>query len=419
MYTGDAAVCAAWLHDVLEDTAETREGLVDAGFSTDVVSAVEALTRTTAVADDDYYRHIREVPIALLVKTADIAHNRQPDRVAKLKGDTREKLKLKYDHALDVLGVDPSIITALHARWAWENRDALPTGPLTRDPVTIDLHSHSNRSDGTDTPHQLVQKASDQGITVLAITDHDTTAGWSEAGEAALRTGVRLVRGLELSVKNEGRSQHLLAYEPDPNHPTLVEMLRRARVVREARIPLMVERIAATVPGLRWEDVRALAQGASPGRPHIADRLVALKVCRDRSEAFQRYLIAGCDTYVARWAPPIEDAIRVIGAAGGATVVAHPWGGEVPIKSRRFEQLKACGLVGVEVDHIDHDERARRELRGVARELDLIVTGSSDHHGSARPERPMACCTTDRDQFERLESLWSRPAPVKELSTTG
>ena len=112
--TREAAVCAAWLHDVIEDTTETRESLAAAGVSSEVMATVVALTRTTKAGDDAYYRHIREVPVALLVKTADIAHNRQPDRVAKLDDETRERLKLKYDHALEVLGIDPKVITELH-----------------------------------------------------------------------------------------------------------------------------------------------------------------------------------------------------------------------------------------------------------------------------------------------------------------
>jgi len=219
--------------------------------------------------------------------------------------------------------------------------------------------------------------------------------------------GLHLIRGIELTTKNEGQSQHLLAYEPDPAHPALVELLRRALVARQTRIPLMVERIAAHVPGLRLEDVIRIAGGATPGRPHIADALLACGAFTDRSKAFETYLLPGRETYVSRWAPSIEDAIATVAAAGGVTVIAHPWGKGGKAKAARFEQLRSVGLSGIEVDHLEHDDAARRELRGIAQDLGLLVTGSSDYHGWRKAKNLLACETTDQGQFEQLEALWS------------
>ena len=202
----------------------------------------------------------------------------------------------------------------------------------------IDLHTHSNRSDGTDTPTQLVRKAKDAAITVLAITDHDTTAGWAEASDAAEKYGIELVRGIELTVKNGDQSQHLLAYEPDADDPALQAMLASNIEARDDRIPKMIELINKEKrgAGLRLEDVQAAAAGATPGRPHIADVLVNLGHFKDRREAFAAYLVPGLPTYVPRWAPTLDEAIRVVRNAGGVTVIAHPWGRKTHIEKSRF-----------------------------------------------------------------------------------
>ena len=404
------AVAAAWLHDVVEDTDETAERLRAAGISARAVEAVVALTRTTDVAEDDYYAGIRTSPVALLVKTADVASNLAPERVAQLDDATRTRLAIKYEHALVVLGVERSVITALH-----ESRSggvlSAPTAS-TRPEPRIDLHTHSNRSDGTDAPADLVRKAADVGLTVVALTDHDTTAGWAEASAAAAPVGLELVRGLELSVEDGGVGYHLLAYEPDPDDAALVDMLARSIEARDLRIPAMVEKIAVQVPGLRLEDVLAIAGDAVPGRPHLAEALVACGAATDRKAAFAAYLVPGCDTYLETWSPPMADAIRIVGAAGGATVIAHPRGRNSTITAERLAELAVVGLAGIEVDHQEHGPEARQALRRIAEDLGLVVTGSSDYHGTRKQDHDLGCNTTAPDQYERLAALWARPAPV-------
>jgi len=401
-------VVAAWLHDVVEDTDETAETLRAAGISERAVQAVVALTRTDEIRDDDYYATVRTLPVALLVKTADVASNLAPERVAQLDDATRERLATKYEHALAVLGVERSVISALHESRAG-GRASAPRASVGR-ASRIDLHTHSNRSDGTDEPRELVAKAKDVGLAVLALTDHDTTAGWQEASAAAAAVGIELVRGLELSVEDGGHGHHLLAYEPDPDDAALLDLLVRSIEARDERIPAMVEKIAVEVPRLRLDDVLAIAGDAVPGRPHLADALVNCGAAADRKAAFAAYLVPGCATYLETWSPPIEDAIRIITAAGGATVIAHPWGRNSSISAERLGELEDAGLAGIEVDHQEHGPEARQALRRIAAGLGLVVTGSSDYHGTRKQNHDLGCNTTGPDQFERLKSLWGRPA---------
>jgi hypothetical protein len=216
----EAAVCVAWLHDIIEDTTVTADALAAVGFAPAVVTAVVAMTRTVHVGPDDYYVTIRSDTVARVVKTADIASNLAPERVSRLDAATKNRLEKKYSAALDALGVDRAVVDDLHLAASRERERSDASAGPGLGPV-IDMHTHSNRSDGTDSPRILVMKAHRAGITHLGLTDHDTTAGWDEAGEAADWVGLHLIRGIELSTRNEGRSQHLLAYEPDPTHPAL------------------------------------------------------------------------------------------------------------------------------------------------------------------------------------------------------
>lgn len=404
--TQAAAVCAAWLHDTIEDTDETSETLSQAGMPQPVICAVLALTRQADLPDDDYYAAIRRDPIATLVKIADVASNLAPHRTARLAEPIRTRLETKYSHALARLDVDRSVIDDLHRHLYAPVRASHQSLHGNDEPpasvVVADLHSHSNVSDGTDTPRELVAKARREGVTVLALTDHDTTDGWAEAAEEADKVGLQLIRGIELTVRNQGRSQHLLAYEPDPTHPALAEILRRSQAARTTRIFEMVDRINAAGQPLTVAEVQTQAGAGVTGRPHVADALVARGVFSDRAAAFKVYLLPECSTYVARWAPPIEDALQVVRAAGGVPIVAHPWGRGSRINLDRFEQLKACGLLGVEVDHQEHDPATRQLLRGIATTLDLIITGSSDHHGNAKPNHDLGCNSTSADHLMRL-----------------
>jgi predicted metal-dependent phosphoesterase TrpH len=271
--------------------------------------------------------------------------------------------------------------------------------------VRIDLHTHSDRSDGTDSPRDLVRAAAAAGLDVVALTDHDNADGWEEAAQAAAEVGVVLVPGMEISCKHRGRGVHLLAYWPDPRHPDLVRLLDAVVQGRDDRMPRMVERLRDLGHDVTVDDVLAQASGAtSIGRPHIADALVAKGVVADRDEAFERFLRNGGPAYVDRPAAPLDETIRVVARAGGVSVVAHPWGRESAevMQAADLAELHEVGLTGIEVDHQDHDGAQRAELQVIATDLGLVVTGSSDHHGLGKVGHDLGCNLTAPEEYERL-----------------
>ncbi|MFB9433236.1 PHP domain-containing protein [Streptoalloteichus tenebrarius] len=274
--------------------------------------------------------------------------------------------------------------------------------------VRIDLHVHSTASDGTDTPDALVAAAAAAGLDVVALTDHDTTAGWDLAS-AALPPGLRLVPGAELScVSPDGRggqaTVHLLAYLFDPDSPAVVAEQTRLRLERRERLRRMAERMAADgFPVDADELMAALPTGATAGRPHLARALVAAGVVSSVDEAFARYLGTGGPYYLGRTDTPVHTAIDMIAEAGGVTVLAHPFArtrGPV-VTPEVVVELAGRGLAGLEVDHPDQDAPTRAELRALATDLDLIITGSSDYHGTNKTVR-LGQETTAPEAFERL-----------------
>lgn len=275
--------------------------------------------------------------------------------------------------------------------------------------MRIDLHTHSNRSDGTDSPADLVRRARARGVDVLALTDHDTTVSWPEATETAEDLGVRLIPGIEISTRYAGAGVHLLAYLPDPSHPGLVAELDRILAGRNGRLPAILARLGALGIDLPADDVRRLAgPAAALGRPHVADALVARGVVKDRDEAFARLLGPGGPAYVDRYAADLVATLGLVAAAGGVSVLAHPWAGRHEhraLDGDGLAALKAAGLAGIEVDHQDHDAGAREALWGLAGDLDLVATGSSDYHGLGKRDHELACNTTLPEQLERLLEL--------------
>jgi len=272
--------------------------------------------------------------------------------------------------------------------------------------LLIDLHTHSNASDGTESPAGVVESAAAAGLDVVALTDHDTTAGWDEAAEAAERTGVALVRGTEVSARSAGISVHLLSYLHDPAHPALVAQNDEVRLARSERARTMV-RLLGRDFDVTWDDVLAQTEpGTTIGRPHIADALVHAGYAPDRSAAFASILRTGSDYYVPHYAPDALDAIRAVRAAGGVPVFAHP-GADVRgrvVGDEVIEEMAAAGLLGLEVHHRDNGPDQQRRLTMMARSLDLFVTGSSDYHGAGKPNR-LGENTTDPAVLALIEEI--------------
>ncbi|NEA32257.1 PHP domain-containing protein [Streptomyces sp. SID13031] len=272
--------------------------------------------------------------------------------------------------------------------------------------MRIDLHTHSNRSDGTDPVDVLIAHAKRDGLDVIALTDHDTADGWGEGRRAAEDLGIGFVPGIEISCKLSGISVHLLGYLPDPSYQPLADELATVREGRTDRLPSIVARLNEMGVALTVDEVLAQATGTpSVGRPHVADALVANGTVANRSEAFDRFLADGRPGHVSHYAIEPGRAIDLVCAAGGVPVIAHPWGRssyKVMTAEMIAQLVSDHGLAGIEVDHQDHSPESRTALRAIAQDLGIIYTGSSDHHGVGKIDHELGVNTTDPEQFQRL-----------------
>lgn len=279
--------------------------------------------------------------------------------------------------------------------------------------MRADLHTHTRFSDGTQSPTELVAEASSVGLDALGLTDHDTTAGWSEAVRAADEHGVGLLRGMEVSCRWEGISVHILCYLHDPAGAEITAAIDQARDDRVVRSRIMVDRLSQDF-AITWEDVLELAGAdATIGRPHIADALVRSGVVADRTEAFGRLLAGSGPYYVALPVISPVEAIGMIHDAGGAAVFAHPLasarGRVVPGSGLR--EIIAAGLDGLEIDHRDNPPEGRARLRALAAQHGLLTTGSSDYHGTGKPNR-LGENITAHDQVAALVERTSGTEPI-------
>jgi predicted metal-dependent phosphoesterase TrpH len=271
----------------------------------------------------------------------------------------------------------------------------------------IDLHCHSTASDGTLTPAELVRAGAAAGLDIMAITDHDTTGGWAAAAEARPE-GLRLVRGAELSCRWHGADPaialHLLAYLFDPAEPRLAEDLARLRTDREQRAEQIVIRLRADGVPITWDEVHGYAAGGSVGRPHIAQALIRAGLVRTTNEAFaSRWL--GARYFVPKADLDVFEGVRAVREAGGVAVFAHPRAtvrGRV-VPDRLIEELADAGLFGLEADHEDHSPAERAAVRDLADRLGLVITGSSDFHGTHKTVR-LGAFTTAPEAYEKIVS---------------
>jgi predicted metal-dependent phosphoesterase TrpH len=279
--------------------------------------------------------------------------------------------------------------------------------------VRIDLHVHSNASDGTDPPAEVMRRAHAAGVDVVALTDHDTTAGLGAAARA-VPGGLTLVPGIELSSLLGGRSIHLLGYLFDPADPGLAAECAKIRDSRRDRARGMVARLRALGVPITWQQVTQIAGDGTVGRPHVARAMLAAGAIARFEDAFSKDWIApGGRAYVDRYAPDPVRAIGLVRAAGGVAGLAHPRGGRGGswLSAAQIAGLAEAGLAAMEVDHPDHDRAQRAELRQQARELGLLALGSSDDHGSLTGRR-IGRETTSQGDYERLVALATGSAPI-------
>jgi 3',5'-nucleoside bisphosphate phosphatase len=270
-----------------------------------------------------------------------------------------------------------------------------------------DLHTHSTFSDGTTSVTDNVRDALAIGLEGLGVTDHDTTAPFAEAYEAAAGTRLEIVPGTEFSAEIDAASVHVLGYWVDPGDPALVAELARLFDERTDRARRIVERFRDLGVGVSFERVAELAGDAPIARPHIAQAVVEAGGAETTDEVFVRFLADGGPAYVEKHAVDPADAVVLLRAAGGVAVLAHPGlhgsrGGN-GLGDEVIERLAGAGLDGIEADHPDHTDDQRRHYRDLARGLGLEVTGGSDYHGAGK-HQPLGAAVTPRSVVERLRA---------------
>ena len=279
----------------------------------------------------------------------------------------------------------------------------------------IDLHTHTNFSDGTDSPTQLINKALAAGISVLGLTDHDSISGWQEA-ITALRPGISLVPGSEISCQtSDGISVHILGLLFDSENLELMGTMQATRENRHGRMAKIITRLNEAGIDISMQDVLdQLAEGATLGRPHLADALVKKGVVASRDEAFTQMLHNKSKYYVSHYSPLPEVAIKMIKAAGGVSVIAHPMASHRgrTISLETFGSLIDAGLDGVEVDHRDHSSDEKTQLIELAKQNDLVMTGASDYHGNGKLNQ-LGEYVTMPEQWERLEARANKRRVIK------
>ena len=270
----------------------------------------------------------------------------------------------------------------------------------------FDLHTHSNASDGTDSPGELISKAHAAGLSGIALTDHDTLQGWKEAVEY-LRPGMSLILGSEISCQTtDGISVHMLGLLFDPQNQPLSSTLAQTRENRIGRMERIIARLNEAGYEITLADVLAqLSDDATLGRPHLADALIAKNIVASREEAFEKLLHNDSKFYIPHYSPTPEAVIKLIKAAGGVAVIAHPFAslrGRI-ISTESFAGMAEAGLDGIEVSHRDHTLEQRELLADVAKKYDLVQTGASDYHGNGKLNL-LGEFTTSAEDFEKLEA---------------
>jgi hypothetical protein len=278
--------------------------------------------------------------------------------------------------------------------------------------MKIDLHIHSNYSDGEHSVKKLIGKIKRKKLSVFALTDHDRADGWLEARQYASQKGLSFIPGIEITTEwRQGVAKpfgmHLLAYLPDRDNKALQEVLFLNQTQRERRVRKYIENLRREYKDLTFDLVESLAKpGSTLGRPDIARALVKLKLAKSVGAAFKGILHKRSDHYVRNEAPDVLDVIAIVRAAGGVPVLAHPSRGdkeEAGFEREVFDAMVKAGLLGLEVDHIEVKGKNRDWLVSYAKEHELIMTGSSDYHGrKTKKDNPLALYTTSPEMLKRI-----------------
>jgi predicted metal-dependent phosphoesterase TrpH len=274
--------------------------------------------------------------------------------------------------------------------------------PPETDP-RIDLHTHSRASDGEFSASEVAERASAARVGVWALCDHDTVAGLPEARAAADRLGLRLVPGIELSVFLDKKEIHVLGHFVDPAHPSLTQFEDFLAEHRRGRMRQIVEKLGGLGVSIREADIEKFSGGKIIGRPHVARAIVEAGAAATVKEAFDRFLGEGKPAFVGRYRLEAADAVKLVRGAGGTATVAHP--GVSKLERHELVRLRALGMDGLEVHHVDHVPSLREKLLRIAEELDLVPTAGSDYHGvHVSPDRKLGDVTMPVEDLARLEA---------------
>jgi 3',5'-nucleoside bisphosphate phosphatase len=271
----------------------------------------------------------------------------------------------------------------------------------------IDLHVHTNRSDGTFTPTEAVKLAAERGLDGIAVTDHDTTEALAEASDAAQKAGIEVLSGVEFSAEYQGTSIHVLGYFMDLDDAAFQEELTRLRDDRFRRGEMIVEKLQELGYDISFERVREIAGGGNIVRPHIAQAMVEADIVPTEKDAFTEDFIAdGGRAGVNKHALDPLDAVDLIVGTHGVCVLAHPgmWGDQTSVPDELIEAMASRGMGGLETDHTDHTPEQREKYRAIAERLGVVPTGGSDCHGTRYDPIRMGSFTTDPERVEDLRS---------------
>jgi predicted metal-dependent phosphoesterase TrpH len=274
----------------------------------------------------------------------------------------------------------------------------------------VDLHTHTNRSDGTFEPAELIRLAAERGLDAVAVTDHDTTDGLREAEAGGDEHGVEVVPGVEFSAEHLGASVHVLCYWMDASHEAFQAELSRLRDDRFRRGELMVDKLQALGFDVSFERVREIAKGGNIVRPHVAQAMVEAGIVASEEEAFERWIADGRPAHVPKHALDPVDAVALIRQAGGLCVLAHPgmWGDQTAVPDELIEAMAGAGMAGLEVDHTDHSPEQRERYRAMAAALGLVATGGSDCHGTRYDPIRLGTSLCPPEGFAALRELAGR-----------